>query len=90
LKEKQRLQADITLKPAKCYTIVGYAPKLKDLDLHLLLPPGILRGQDTTDDTTPVIFSDPMCPDAGAPVTYKLDIFADSGNGDAAVQLYSK
>jgi hypothetical protein len=92
LKEKQHLQTDVTLKPGKCYVVVGFSQKIKDLDLHLLLAPGILSGQDTTDDNKPVIGRSPdwMCPTATASVTYKLDIFADDGTGDMAVQLYSK
>jgi len=92
LKEKQHLQTDVTLKPGKCYAVVGYSQKIKDLDLHLLLAPGILSGQDTTDDNKPVIGRGPdwMCPAAGTAITYKLDIFADDGAGDIAVQLYSK
>jgi hypothetical protein len=92
LKEKQHLQTDITLNPGKCYAVVGFSQKVKDLDLHLLLPPGILSGQDLTDDNKPVIGRTPdaMCPVAATPVTYKLDIFADQGAGDVAVQLYSK
>jgi len=31
-----------------------------------------------------------MCPVSQQPVTYKVDIFADSGGGDVAVQLFSK
>jgi hypothetical protein len=92
LKEKQHLQTDVTLQPGKCYSIVGYSKKVKDLDLYLLLPPGILSGQDLTDDNHPVIGGppQPMCPVASTPVTYKLDIYADSGGGDVAVQLFSK
>jgi hypothetical protein len=92
LKEKQHLQTDVTLKPGKCYAVVGYSQKVKDLDLHLLLPPGILSGQDTTDDNKPVIGRSPdwMCPTASVSITYKLDIFADEGAGDVAVQLFSK
>jgi hypothetical protein len=92
LKEKQHLQTDITLKPGRCYVLVGFSQKVKDLDLHLLLPPGILSGQDLTDDNKPVIgrAPDAMCPVAATAVTYKLDIFADQGAGDVAVQLYSK
>ena len=41
LKEKQGLQTEVTLAPGKCYTIVGYSKKVKDLDLYLLLAPGI-------------------------------------------------
>jgi hypothetical protein len=92
LKEKQHLQTDVTLAPGKCYSIVGYSKKVKDLDLYLLLPPGILSGQDLTDDNKPIIGGppQPMCPVSAQPVTYKLDIFADSGAGDVAVQLFSK
>jgi len=92
LKEKGHLQTEVTLKPGRCYAIVGFSQKVKDLDLHLLLPPGILSGQDTTDDTTPVIGRGPdwMCPATSTAITYKLDIFADDGAGDVAVQLYSK
>jgi hypothetical protein len=92
LSEKQSLQADVTLQPGKCYAIVGYSNKVRDLDLYLLLAPGILSGQDTTDDNTPVIGAppQPMCPVAATAVTYKLGIVADRGAGDVAVQLYSK
>jgi hypothetical protein len=92
IKEKQHLQTDVTLAPGKCYSIVGYSKKVKDLDLYLLLPPGILSGQDLTDDNKPIIGGppQPMCPVADKAVTYKLDIFADSGGGDVAVQLFSK
>jgi hypothetical protein len=92
IKEKQHLQTDITLAPGKCYSIVGYSKKVKDLDLYLLLPPGFLSGQDLTDDNKPIIGGapQPMCPTADKSITYKLDIFADSGGGDVAVQLFSK
>jgi hypothetical protein len=92
LKEKQHLQTDITLQPGKCYAIVGYSKKVKDLDLYLLLPPGILSGQDLTDDNKPIIGGppQPMCPVSPTAVTYKLDITSDSGSGDVAVQLFSK
>lgn len=92
VKEKQHLQTDVTLQPGKCYSIVGYSKKVKDLDLYLLLPPGVLSGQDLTDDNKPVIGGapQPMCPVSQTAITYKLDIFADSGGGDVAVQLFSK
>lgn len=92
LKEKQHLQADVTLLPGKCYAIVGYSKRVKDLDLYLLLPPGILSGQDLTDDNKPIIGGppQPMCPVSLTAVTYKLDIFADAGGGEVAVQLFSK
>ncbi len=92
IKEKQHLQTDVTLAPGKCYSILGYSTTVKDLDLYLLLPPGILSGQDLTDDNKPIIGGppQPMCPTSSTSVTYKLDIFADSGGGDVAVQLFSK
>jgi hypothetical protein len=93
LKEKGHANADIKLEPGQCYAIVGFAPKLKDLDMHLFLPPaGILSGQDTTDDNAPVIGKDPnpMCPSGSMAVTYKLDLYADQGTGDVAAQLYAK
>jgi hypothetical protein len=92
LKEKQHLQTDLTLQPGKCYSIVGFSKKVKDLDLYLFVPPGILSGQDLSDDNKPVVGGppQPMCPVGSSPITYKLDIFADSGSGDVAVQLFSK
>jgi hypothetical protein len=92
VKEKQHLQTDLTLQPGKCYSIVGFSKKVKDLDLYLLLPPGILSGQDLTDDNKPIIGGppQPMCPASQTAITYKLDIFADQGAGDVAVQLFSK
>jgi hypothetical protein len=92
LKEKQHLQTDLTLQPGKCYSIVGFSKKVKDLDLYLFVPPGILSGQDLSDDNKPVVGGppQPMCPIGNSAITYKLDIFADSGSGDVAVQLFSK
>ncbi len=92
LEEKKNVQIEITLKPGKCYAIVGYSAKVTDLDLYLLLPPGILSGQDLTDDSKPVIGKTPdaMCPAAKSAVKYTLDIVADQGAGEVAVQLFSK
>lgn len=90
--EKQHLQTDVTFHMGKCYTVIGYSKTVKDLDLHLLLSPGILSAQDTTDDGAPIVgrAPDPVCMLAGSAVTYKLDIFADEGGGDVAVQVFSK
>ena len=92
VKEKQHLQTNVTLQAGKCYSIVGFSKKVKDLDLYLFLPPGMLSGQDLTDDNKPIIGGppQPMCPVSSTPVTYKLDIFADQGGGDVAVQVFSK
>jgi hypothetical protein len=92
LKEKGHLHTDVTLSQGKCYALVGFSTTVKDLDVHLLLPPGILSAQDTTDDNKPVVGKAPdaLCPAASTAITYKVDIFADQGAGDVAVQLYSK
>jgi hypothetical protein len=92
LDEKKHSQTEITLKPGKCYAVIGFATQISDLDLYLFLPPGILSGQDTTDDNKPVVgrAPDPMCPIAKTAIKYKLDIVADQGSGEFAVQLYSK
>lgn len=90
LKENERVQVELTLKSGTCYAIVGYGDKLKDLDLRLMLPPGVLSSQDTTDDMAPIIgrAPDPFCP--SSQMTYKLDVFAEKGGGDVAVLVYSK
>jgi hypothetical protein len=90
LKENERVQADVTLKTGTCYAIVGFADKLKDFDLRLMLAPGVMSAQDTTDDMSPIIgrAPDPFCPTAQ--LTYKLDMFAEKGGGDVAAQVYSK
>src|SRR5579859_2162103 len=92
VKEKQHLHTDVTLQPGKCYSIVGFSQKVKDLDLYLFVPPGILSGQDLSDDNKPVVGGppQPMCPVGSTAITYTLDIFADAGAGEIAVQLYSK
>lgn len=92
LKEKGHVHADVTLSQGKCYALVGFSPTVKDLDVHLFVPPGILSAQDTTDDNKPVVGKAPdaLCPASATAVTYKVDVFADQGAGDVAVQLYSK
>ena len=92
LKEKQHLQTDITLQPGKCYSIVGYSKSVKDLDLYLFAVPGVLSGQDISDDNRPVVGGppQPLCPVATVPLSYKLDVVAESGAGDVAIQLISK
>jgi hypothetical protein len=92
VKEKNYLQTDVSLQPGKCYSIVGYSKQVKDLDLYLFMPPGILTGQDLSDDNKPIIGGppQPMCPIGSTPLAYKVHLFADLGGGDVAVQLYSK
>jgi hypothetical protein len=96
LTEGQHAVMMVTLQAGKCYSIVGFSPPgaVKDLDLNLLAPPlyMTLAGQDLTHNNTPTIGGapNPMCPIIAFPLQYKLDVFAKSGGGQVAVQLYSK
>ena len=96
LSEGQHAVMMVTLQAGKCYAIVGFSPPgaIKDVDLNLLAPPlyMTLAGQDLTHNNTPVIGGapSPMCPVVAFPLQYKLDVFARSGSGQVAVQLYSK
>jgi hypothetical protein len=96
LKEGGHLAWTVTMKPGRCYAIVGYSPKgeIVDLDLHLLAPPlyMMLSGEDETDDNTPVVGKapNPMCPILDVGMPYKVDLHAQKGAGKAAVQLFSK
>jgi hypothetical protein len=91
LKEGERAQMDVTLEQGKCYAIVGTSDKVKDLDLQLMVPPGVMSAQDSTDDESPVIGKPPtpFCEES-ASAAYKLGIYAEKGAGDVAVQIYSK
>jgi hypothetical protein len=96
LKQGEHLAWTVTMKPGRCYALVGWSPKgeVVDLDLHLLAPPlyMMLAGEDETDDNAPVVGRHPnaMCPvfDVGMP--YKVDMTAQKGQGRVAVQLFSK
>jgi hypothetical protein len=96
LSEGQHAVMMVTLTGGKCYTVVGFSAPgaVKDLDLNLLAPPFYvtLAGQDLTHNSTPTIGGAPnlMCPVIAFPLQYKLDVFAKSGSGQVAVQLYSK
>ena len=96
LTEGQHAVIMVTLQAGKCYTVVGFSPLggVKNLDLNLLAPPlyMTLAGQDLTHNNTPTIGAapNPMCPVLMFPLQYKLDVFAQSGSGQVAVQLYSK
>ena len=96
LNEGQHAVMMVTLQAGKCYTVVGFSPLggVKDLDLNMLAPPlyMTLAGQDLTHNNTPTIGAapSPMCPVIMFPLQYKLDVFAQSGSGQVAVQLYSK
>jgi len=96
LPEGQHAVMMVTLQAGKCYSILGFSPLggVKDLDLNLLAPPlyMTLAGQDLTHNNMPSIGGSPnaMCPVIAFPLQYKLDVFARSGSGQVAVQLYSK
>jgi hypothetical protein len=96
LNEGQHAVMMVTLSAGKCYTVVGFSPPggVKNLDLNLLAPPlyMTLAGQDLTHNSTPTIGAapSPMCPVIMFPLQYKLDVFAQSGSGPVAVQVYSK
>ena len=96
LAEGQHAVMMVTLQAGKCYTLLGFSPPgaVRDLDLNLLGPPFYvtLAGQDMTHDNAPSIGAapNPMCPIVAFPLQYKLDVFAKSGAGQVAVQLYSK
>jgi hypothetical protein len=94
--EGQHAVIMVTLQAGKCYSVVGFSAPggVKDLDLNLLSPPFYmtLAGQDLTHNNTPAIGAapSPMCPVTPFPLQYKLDVFAKTGGGQVAVQLYSK
>ncbi len=96
LTEGQHAVMMVTLQAGKCYTILGFSGlgAVKDVDLNLLAPPlyMTLAGQDLTHNNTPAIGQapNPMCPVIAYPLQYKLDVFARSGSGAVAAQLYSK
>jgi hypothetical protein len=94
LSEGQHAVMMVTMQAGKCYTVVGFSPpgSVKDLDLNLLTLINTLAGQDLTHNNMPVIGGSPspMCPVLAIPLQYKLDVFAKSGSGPVAVQVYSK
>jgi hypothetical protein len=96
LTEGQHAVMMISMQAGKCYAILGFSPAggVKNLDLNMLAPPLYLwlAGQDLTHNNTPTIGAAPapMCPGISTPVQYKLDVFAQAGSGEVAVQLYSK
>ena len=87
---------DVTLQGGKCYTIIAYSPpgQITNIDLHLLVPPfyNMDAGHDDTNDSTAVIGKGqaPLCPFTLIPIPYRVDVFAKAGQGQVAVQVYSK
>ncbi len=94
LDAKGRAKAEVTLHAGTCYVIVGFSPdgKVADFDIRLWKTakgsaPSLV-AEDGDDDTTPTIGKPPICPDPDTP--YLLELHADRGSGDVAVQLYAK
>lgn len=87
---------DVTLQGNKCYTIIAYSPpgQVTDIDLHLLVPPfyNMDAGHDDSHDSTAVIGKGqaPLCPFTLIPIPYRVDVYAKAGQGQVAVQVYSK
>jgi hypothetical protein len=86
----------ITMQAGRCYTIIAASPPgaIKDVDVTLLAPPffTIPAGTDGMKDNTAVIGKSPQptCPISPIPTPYKVDVFAKSGAGVVAVQVYAK
>jgi hypothetical protein len=87
---------DVTLQGNKCYTIIAYSPpgQVTNIDLHLLVPPfyNMDAGHDDSNDSTAVIGKGqaPLCPFTLIPIPYRVDVYAKAGQGQVAVQVYSK
>ncbi len=87
---------DVTLQGNKCYTIIAVSPpgQITNIDLHLLVPPfyNMDAGHDDSNDSTAVIGKGqaPLCPFTLIPIPYRVDVYAKAGQGQVAVQVYSK
>lgn len=96
LAEGGRHQFLITMQAGRCYTIIAASPPgaIKDVDITLLAPPffTLPAGTDGMKDNTAVIGKTPQptCPISPIPTPYKVDVFAKSGAGVVAVQVYAK
>ncbi|MEO8796808.1 MAG: hypothetical protein ABI551_02910, partial [Polyangiaceae bacterium] len=68
--------------------------QITNLNITLLQPPfyNTSAGTDSLNGPTAVIGGGnaPLCPIAPFPLQYKLDVFAAAGQGQFAMQLYSK
>ena len=81
---------DVTLAGNKCYTIIAYSPSLTGVSLHLLVPPfyNMDAGHDDAASGTAAIKN--VCPFTLIPIPYRVDVSARAGQGQVAVQVYSK
>jgi hypothetical protein len=84
----------VNMDASKCYTIIGFGAGFADLDVNLLAPPfyNVSAGHDETTGPTAVIGGapHPMCPAIPVAIPYKVDIYAKSGGGPVAAQVFSK
>jgi len=93
IQQNGHIQFIVNMDASKCYTIVAYGAGVADLDLNLLAPPfyNVSAGTDGMAGPTAVIGGNPkMCPAIPVAIPYKVDIFAKSGGGQVAAQVYSK
>lgn len=96
LQPGQHKQVVLTLTGGKCYTIIAASPigQITNLNTTLLSPPfyNTSAGTDNMTGPTAVIGggNSPLCPITPFPLQYKLDVAAVAGQGQFAVQLYSK
>ena len=84
----------VNMDASKCYTIVAYGAGFADLDVNLLAPPlyNVAAGHDEMSGPTAVIGGapHPMCPAIPFSIPYKVDVYAKSGGGPVAAQVFSK
>jgi hypothetical protein len=84
----------VNMDASKCYTIIGFGAGFADLDVNLLAPPlyNVAAGHDETTGPTAVIGGAPrpMCPAIPLSIPYKVDVYAKSGGGPVAAQVFSR
>ena len=93
----QTLEADLTVRSGKCYTVVGVGlPPVEDLDLQLVSPVPVgglqapVLAEDKTDGSEAVLAGHPNCfkwvwP---AAASIKLLVRVESGEGVVAAQAF--
>ena len=81
---------DVTLAGNKCYTILAYSPTLTGVSLHLLVPPFYNMDAGHDDSATGTAAVKNVCPFTLIPIPYRVDVSARGGQGQVAVQVYSK
>ena len=76
--------------PPYCHTIIAVSEEsnIKDISLKLESPAGVEEAKDDTEEETALIVN--HCPATAQIEPYKLFVTADGGNGEFAVQIFSK